>query len=37
LSYRNTLFKIRDKGKIVSAWKQGVGGLREGVEGRGKK
>jgi hypothetical protein len=29
--------KIRDKGKTVPAWKQGVGRERKGVEGRGEK
>jgi hypothetical protein len=29
--------KIRDKGKTVSAWKQGVGREREEVEGRGEQ
>jgi hypothetical protein len=27
--------KIRDKGKTVSAWKQGGGGKSEGVGGKG--
>jgi hypothetical protein len=31
-----SLHKIRDKGKIVSAWKRGGGGKREGMgEGKG--
>jgi hypothetical protein len=29
--------KLRDKGRTVSAWKQGDGGKKEAIEGRREK